>query len=63
MAQMWLSGGTAILPNRLWQFDVFRPSTSARWWKGVNKHHTAKRLTRRLDALGYVVMLRSKATA
>ncbi len=29
----------------------------------VNKHRTAKRLARRLDALGYDVMLRPKATA
>ena len=29
----------------------------------VNKHRTAKRLIRRLDALGYDVMLRPKATA
>ena len=26
----------------------------------VNKHRTAKRLVRRLDALGYTVMLRPK---
>ena len=29
----------------------------------VDKHRTAKRLVRRLDALGYPVMLRSKAAA
>ena len=29
----------------------------------IDKHRTAKRLVRRLDALGYDVMLRSKATA
>jgi transposase len=29
----------------------------------VNKHSTAKRLVRRLDALGYNVMLQPKATA
>ena len=29
----------------------------------VDKHRTAKRLVRRLDALGYGVMLRSKAAA
>ena len=29
----------------------------------VDKHRTAKRLVRRLDALGYDVMLRSKAAA
>ena len=29
----------------------------------VNKHRTAKRLARRLDALGYDVMLRPKAAA
>ena len=29
----------------------------------VNKHRTAKRLIRRLDALGYDVMLRPKPTA
>ena len=29
----------------------------------VNKHSTAKRLARRLDALGYDVTLRPKATA
>ena len=29
----------------------------------VDKHRTAKRLVRRLDALGYDVMLRPKATA
>jgi hypothetical protein len=32
MARIWLSVGTAVMPNRLWQFDVFRPSSSARWW-------------------------------
>ena len=29
----------------------------------VDKHRTARRLVRRLDALGYDVMLRSKAAA
>jgi hypothetical protein len=29
----------------------------------IDKHRTAKRLVRRLDALGYDVMLRSKAAA
>ena len=29
----------------------------------VNKHSTAKRLVRRLDALGYNVMLQPKATS
>src|SRR3954451_15914574 len=32
MARIWLSVGTAVMPNRLWQFDIFRPSCSARWW-------------------------------
>ena len=32
IARMWLSVGTAAMPNKVRQFDVARPSSRLRWW-------------------------------
>src|SRR3954469_25190054 len=57
MARIWLSVGTAVMPNRLWQFDVFRPSTSALVGEEGFALHEEQREGRQADighAVGHV---------